>query len=119
MFAVQLIAALATPKALADAPHRYKIKYQMTNPKTENSKPLNIHGVYRFVRDPFSSSGYLIMLFTPFMTTNLLIVYIIAAIYMFIGSLHMEKRLVKQFGDEYKEYQKNIHRLIPTFNNKY
>lgn len=119
MLAVQFLAALVTPKALLDAPHRFNLKFQLTKPKTDQSKPLNIHGVYRFVRDPFSASGYVIMLFTPFMTVNLLIVYFIAAVYMFIGSLHMETRLVEQFGDEYKEYQKNAYRLIPTFNSKY
>ncbi|WP_232222072.1 methyltransferase family protein [Methanococcoides burtonii] len=119
MLAVQFIAVLVTPKAIVDAPHRLNLKYQLAKPKTTQSQPLNIRGVYRLVRDPFSASGYIIMIFTPFMTVNLLIVYIIAAIYMYIGSLHMEKRLVKQFGDEYKEYQKNIHRLIPTFNSKY
>ncbi|MDQ1253705.1 MAG: methanethiol S-methyltransferase, partial [Euryarchaeota archaeon] len=31
------------------------------------------------------------------------------------GSLHWETRLVAQFGDEYREYQKRVHRIIPHF----
>ena len=53
------------------------------------------------------------MLLTPFMTVNLLIVYLLTTVYLFLGSLHWETRLVAQFGDEYREYQKKVHRIIP------
>ncbi len=40
-------------------------------------------------------------------------IYILTTIYLFLGSLHWESRLVSQFGDEYREYQKRVHRIIP------
>ena len=49
------------------------------------------------------------------MTTNLLIIYILTTIYLVAGSFHWESRLLAQFGDEYREYQKRVHRIIPTF----
>ena len=49
----------------------------------------------------------------PFMTVNLLVIYLLTTIYLFLGSLHWETKLVAQFGDEYREYQKKVHRIIP------
>ncbi|MDD4497107.1 MAG: isoprenylcysteine carboxylmethyltransferase family protein, partial [Methanosarcinaceae archaeon] len=67
------------------------------------------------VRDPFLLSGLIIIWLTPFMTVNLLVIYILTTIYLYLGSLHWEKRLTSQFGDEYREYRKRVHRIIPHF----
>jgi protein-S-isoprenylcysteine O-methyltransferase Ste14 len=109
----QLIAAIVAPRALLDAPHRFKIRAQLSAPKTLEAGPLAIRGIYRWVRDPFLLSGLIIIWLTPFMTVNLLVIYILATIYLYLGSLHWEKRLVSQFGDEYRQYQKRVHRIIP------
>jgi len=47
------------------------------------------------------------------MTVNLLVIYLLTTVYLYLGSLHWERRLVAQFGDEYREYQKHVHRIIP------
>ena len=109
----QLIAAIVAPRALFDAPHRFRIRSQLSAPETLEAGPLDIRGIYRWVRDPFLLSGLVIIWLTPFMNVNLLVIYILATIYLCLGSLHWEKRLVSQFGDEYREYQKRVHRIIP------
>jgi protein-S-isoprenylcysteine O-methyltransferase Ste14 len=110
----QVIASLAAPKALyMDGPHRFKISSQLSGPKAPEATPLNIRGLYKWVRDPFLLSGLITMLLTPVMTVNRLIIYILTAAYLYLGSLHWESRLVAQFGDEYREYQKRVHRIIP------
>lgn len=109
----QVIAAIVAPRALLDAPHRFKIRSQLSAPKTLEAGPLDIRGIYRWVRDPFLLSGLIIIWLTPFMTVNLLVIYLLATIYLYLGSLHWEKRLVSQFGDEYRQYQKRVHRIIP------
>ena len=109
----QLIAAILAPKAFLDAPHRFKLRSQLSAPETPEATPLNIRGIYRWIRDPFLLSGLVMMLLTPFMTVNLLVIYFLTVIYLYLGSLHWESRLVAQFGDEYREYQKRVHRLIP------
>lgn len=109
----QLIAAIVAPRAMLDAPHRFKIRSQLAAPKTPEAGPLNIRGIYRWVRDPFLLTGLIIIWLTPFMTVNLLVIYILSTIYLYLGSLHWETRLVAQFGDEYREYQKRVHRIIP------
>ncbi len=38
----------------------------------------------------------------------------LASIYLYLGSLHWETRLVAQFGEEYREYQQRVHRIIPS-----
>lgn len=119
MVSGQLIAALAAPMAFRDSPQRFKLHLQLSKPGTPESEPLNVKGIFRWIRDPFLLSGLVIIWLTPFMTVNLLIVYIITSIYFYIGSVHVEKRLVSQFGDEYMEYQKKVHRFIPFIKGHY
>ncbi|MBN2487771.1 MAG: isoprenylcysteine carboxylmethyltransferase family protein [Methanosarcinaceae archaeon] len=109
----QLVAAIVAPRALLDAPHRFRIRSQLSAPKTPEAGPLNIRGIYRWVRDPFLLSGLVMIWLTPFMTVNLLVIYLLITIYLYMGSLHWETRLVSQFGDEYREYQRRVHRIIP------
>jgi protein-S-isoprenylcysteine O-methyltransferase Ste14 len=111
----QLIAAILAPKAFLNAPHRFKLHSQLSAPETPEATPLNIRGIYRWIRDPFLLSGLVVMLLTPIMTVNLFVIYIFTIIYLYLGSLHWERRLVAQFGDEYKEYQKRVNRLIPKY----
>lgn len=109
----QLAAAIVAPRAFRDAPHRFRVSSQLSGPGTAEAGHLDIRGVYRRVRDPFLLSGLVIMWLTPFMTVNLLIVYILTTVYLYLGSLHWESRLLAQFGDEYREYRKKVHRIIP------
>ncbi|MCO5383487.1 MAG: isoprenylcysteine carboxylmethyltransferase family protein [Methanosarcina barkeri] len=109
----QLIAAIIAPRAFQDAPHRFKIRSQLSAPRTPEAGSLNIRGIYRWIRDPFLLSGLVIIWLTPIMTVNLLVIYFLTTIYLFLGSLHWETRLVAQFGDEYREYQKRVNRIIP------
>ncbi len=109
----QLIAGMLAPIAFRDARHRFKISSQLSGPQASEADSLKIRGIYRWIRDPFLLSGLVTILLTPIMTVNLLVIYLLTTIYMFLGSLHWETRLVAQFGDEYREYQKRVHRIIP------
>lgn len=113
MVGIQLVAGLAAPKALLDGLHRFKVHSQLAGPKAPDADHLNIKGIYRWVRDPFLLSGLIIIWLTPFMTVNLLVIYLLTTVYLYLGSLHWESRLVAQFGDEYRQYQKKVHRIIP------
>lgn len=113
MISGQLIASIITRKAFIDAPQRFKIRSQLSAPQTTEAGPLNIQGIYRWVRDPFLLSGLVMIWLTPIMTVNLFIMYLLITVYLFLGSLHWETRLVAQFGDQYREYQKRVYRIIP------
>ncbi len=111
----QLIAAIVALRAFRDAPHRFRVSSQLSGSGTAEAGHLDIRGVYCWVRDPFLLSGLVIMWLTPFMTVNLLVIYILTTLYLYLGSLHWESRLVAQFGDEYRDYRKHVHRIIPRF----
>jgi len=111
MVAVQLLSAAWIVKGFTDAPHRFSISQQLS--KLKEAKPLEPRGVYCYVRDPFLISGLLGMWMTPFMTTKLLVTYLLASVYLYLGSLHWETRLLAQFGKEYNDYQKKVPRMIP------
>ena len=111
MVGIQLLSSVWIVKGFRDAPHRFSIGQQLS--KSKESKQLMPRGVYCYVRDPFLASGLLGMWMTPFLTTKLLITYLLVSIYLFLGSLHWETRLLAQFGKEYKNYQTKMPRMIP------
>jgi protein-S-isoprenylcysteine O-methyltransferase Ste14 len=115
----QLIAAVIAPMAFLHAPHRFRLRSQLSAPATPGAGHLDIRGIYRWIRDPFLFSGLVVMWLTPFMTFNLLIIYLLTTIYLYLGSRHWESRLVAQFGDEYREYQQRVHRVIPRLRGDY
>jgi protein-S-isoprenylcysteine O-methyltransferase Ste14 len=111
MVTCQLMASIATVLAFINAPHRFSISQQLR--KAKNPEPLNPRGIYCFVQDPFLLSGLLQMWLTPFMTSRLLVLYAMTSVYLFLGSLHWERRLRYQFGKDYEDYQKEVPRVIP------
>jgi protein-S-isoprenylcysteine O-methyltransferase Ste14 len=113
MVAGQLLGAIIGARAMKDARNRFELRGQLSAPHSKEAGVMDIQGIYRWIRDPFMLSGLLIIWLTPFMTTNLLILYILTTVYIYIGSLHTETRLVAQFGDDYREYQKKVYRIIP------
>lgn len=113
MIGGQLLASTVTHRAFKDAPHRFSIGQQLSGPKEADHKPLGICGIYRWIRDPFLLSGLAQMWLTPFMTTRLLLIYILTSVYLYLGSLHWESRLQAQFGKEYEDYRRTMPRLIP------
>jgi protein-S-isoprenylcysteine O-methyltransferase Ste14 len=42
-----------------------------------------------------------------------LVLYAMTSVYLFLGSLHWERRLRYQFGKDYEDYQKEVPRVIP------
>lgn len=113
MVAGQLLAGYVGIRALLDARNRFEVRGQLATPGSPEAGHMDVRGVYRWVRDPFTFSGLIVMWLTPFMTENLLVVYLLTTVYLCLGSVHAESRLVAQFGDEYRDYQKKVRRLIP------
>jgi protein-S-isoprenylcysteine O-methyltransferase Ste14 len=116
MVGVQILSAAWIVKGFTDSWHRFSVSQQLS--KSKEAKPLAPRGVYCYVRDPFLISGLLGMWMTPFMTTKLLVTYLLASIYLYLGSLHWETRLLAQFGREYADYQKKVPRMIPWKGNQ-
>ena len=118
-FLTQLLMGLATLRAFLDAPHRFLIRAQLAKPQSPDAFALGIKGIYCWIRDPFLLSGLILIWLTPYMTENLFLVYLIASVYLFLGSLHWESRLLIQFGEDYTAYKNEVPRMIPQRNKRW
>jgi protein-S-isoprenylcysteine O-methyltransferase Ste14 len=118
-FLAQLLVGIGTLRAFLDAPHRFLIRAQLTGPHSPDKLPLGIKGIYCWIRDPFLLSGLLLIWLTPFMTENLLLVYLITTVYLFLGSHNWESRLLAQFGEAYVAYQNRVPRIVPQRNKRW
>lgn len=109
----QIVVGIVSLRAFLDAPHRFLIRSQLAGPQSSDSFALAIRGIYCRIRDPFLLSGFLLIWLTPFMTENLLAVYLLITVYLFLGSFHWESRLIFQFGQAYLAYKSEVPRMIP------
>jgi len=78
-----------------------------------SSKELVRTGVYGIVRHPMYLAGLVLFTFSPIITVNGLAVTIMADLYFLFGAFIEERRFLAVFGDEYREYMKQVPRLIP------
>ncbi len=74
---------------------------------------LRITGMYCRMRHPLYTFGILFIWMTPTMTVNGLVIFFFTTLYLYIGSIHEESRLVTEFGTAYEDYQQHVPRLIP------
>jgi protein-S-isoprenylcysteine O-methyltransferase Ste14 len=80
----------------------------------EKKGSLITSGLYRFVRHPLYTFGLLILWLSPNMSVNTLIVYSSLTIYILAGAFFEEKKLLREFGQEYAEYKTVTPMLIPS-----
>lgn len=78
---------------------------------------LIISGVHRFVRHPLYLGTFLFIwgLFLLLPALTLLISNTIITAYTLVGTELEEKKLVAEFGEQYRNYQKYVPKLIPNF----
>lgn len=70
-------------------------------------------GILGMVRHPFYSAVFL-LLWTGNLTMVFIIVNIILSVYLVIGTILEEHKLVAEFGTEYREYQKKVSMFFPV-----
>ncbi len=86
---------------------------QWIEQENDGTGRLSVQGLYGWVRHPLYSTGLLFIWLTPVMTTSMLLLNLSLTLYLFIGSVFEEQRLVDEFGDDYIKYQQDVPRLIP------
>ena len=69
-------------------------------------------GILGVVRHPFYA-GIFPLIWSSNLDTPTLIVNIILSIYVVIGTLLEERKLIEEFGDAYREYQQKVSMLFP------
>jgi uncharacterized membrane protein len=78
-----------------------------------DEKELVRTGVYGIVRHPMYLAGLIIFTFSPIITVNGLTVTVLADFYFLFGVFIEERRFLRSFGDEYREYMRQVPRLLP------
>jgi len=81
----------------------------------EEEKPgkLVISGLYRLVRHPLYTFSLLILWFSPTVSLNSFIVYTSLTLYVLIGIVFEERKLLREFGQAYADYRSVTPMLIP------
>jgi methanethiol S-methyltransferase len=86
---------------------------QLLSGEEDKSPRLVQDGLYRYVRHPLYTAGLVILWFMPTMTCNLLALNIGLTLYIVIGAMFEERKLLRVFGQEYAAYQERTPMLIP------
>ena len=79
----------------------------------QEKSSLVTNGLYRIVRHPLYTFSLLILWLTPSVTVNTFVVYLALTIYLLIGALFEERKLLREFGQEYASYKSVTPMLIP------
>jgi protein-S-isoprenylcysteine O-methyltransferase Ste14 len=86
---------------------------QLLARESGRANTLQVRGFYCWVRHPLYLFSMVILWLNPDMTVNLLTFYSLVTLYFAIGSLHEERRLLAEFGDAYRDYQRQVPWMIP------
>jgi methanethiol S-methyltransferase len=98
---------------------RYIMKREVAgNIEGLTEKELVTTGVYGIVRHPLYVAGLIIFTFSPRITVNGLLITVLADLYFIFGMFIEERRFVKIFGDQYREYMKKVPRMVPRLMRK-
>ena len=88
------------------------------SPKTKN---LVVSGPYKYTRNPMLFGAFLIYLAFALFINSITSLIIVCAIFVFMLIVVVkmeEKRLLKDFGDQYVEYRNKVSKFIPWFRRK-
>jgi protein-S-isoprenylcysteine O-methyltransferase Ste14 len=74
---------------------------------------LNTGGLYRYMRHPLYTFSLLVLWLTPTMTRNFALLYAALTVYIIIGAIFEERKLLQTFGAAYQEYRAKTPFFIP------
>jgi len=89
-----------------------QIRKGTSNKAITDSGKLDTSGVLGMVRHPWYSASML-LIWAGQMDVSTIIVNIILTAYLIIGTFLEERKLVREYGEEYRAYQKRVSMFIP------
>jgi len=72
-----------------------------------------VRGILARVRHPYYTAGILFLLAYGDVTASNLILKAVGIAYFIVGAFLEEKKLVAEFGEQYREYQRRVPMFIP------
>ena len=110
----QILSLLAAGwTVLQTGPLRFVGLEQLLTPEPSDDGPLQFRGLYAYVRHPLYLISIFILWLIPEMTVNRITVNALASLYFVIGSIFEERKLLREYGEAYAHYQRNVPRLVP------
>jgi len=89
------------------------LKNEYSETDLDENYTLRIEGPYKISRHPIYFFSIIFLMFRAEMNLSYLTMFISFTAYFYIGSYYEEKKLVRLFGDVYKDYQKKVPRIFP------
>ncbi|MBN1967635.1 MAG: DUF1295 domain-containing protein [Anaerolineae bacterium] len=89
------------------------LAYLRGDPLPLPPEPLQTGGLYALVRHPLYLFSLLILWSVPVMTDTFLGLVIGATIYFVVGSRLEERRLEREFGEQYRRYRQRVPWMLP------
>lgn len=79
----------------------------------EETGLLATRGLYRIVRHPLYTFSLSFIWLNPSVSQNSMVFYIGVTLYVLIGAFFEERKLLRDYGEEYAEYQRKTPMLVP------
>lgn len=89
--------------------------YREWRQKAFTAPPFQTPWVYKIIRHPMQAGQILALWAIPLMTAGHLVLALGMTAYVFIGIYFEERDLVRNFGQRYVEYRREVPKLIPVF----
>jgi protein-S-isoprenylcysteine O-methyltransferase Ste14 len=110
--AVQLIALALLAVSFLRSDPAYFLGLRQSG-REETSGRLVVTGPYAVVRHPMYTIGLIVLWCFPILTAGTLAFALGITLYILAGSEFEERKLIALYGDEYRNYQRRVARLIP------
>jgi protein-S-isoprenylcysteine O-methyltransferase Ste14 len=75
---------------------------------------LVVQGAYRWVRHPLYLVVLLLIWSYPVLTIDRLLFNVLWTVWIVVGTVLEERDLTTNFGNDYRDYQRNVPMLLPT-----
>ena len=89
-----------------------QIKKGTSHKAITDTGELNTSGVLGITRHPWYLAA-LLLIWARQMDVSIIVVNLILTFYLIVGTLLEERKLLREFGEEYRTYQKKVSMLIP------
>jgi len=89
------------------------LKQEYSDNDLDENYTLRIEGPYKYSRHPIYFFSIIFLMFRAEMNLFYLTMIILFVAYFYIGSHYEEKKLVRLFGDVYRDYQNKVPKIFP------